>query len=398
MSRARRAKRPPGGPRKTRSSGKQRPKLGLTKTDDLNPAKYNKVGQVVKYTLTATNEGNTTFHEVTVSDSPALEGFGCTPSIPVASLAPGKSITCTGTHTITQADIDNGSFKDTASATSKEATAPNAEDTVTAEQKPKLGLTKTDNLNPAKYNKVGQVVKYTLTATNEGNTTLHEVTVSDSPALEGFSCTPSIPVASLAPGKSIMCTGTHTITQEDLEQRLVQGHRRARPAKKRRAPNAEDTVTAEQKPKLGLTKTDNLNPAKYNKVGQVVKYTLTATNEGNTTLHEVTVSDSPALEGFSCTPTIPVASLAPGESITCTGTHTITQEDLNNGSFKDTGERDQQRGDGPERGRHDHGRTETEARADQDGQPEPGEVQQSRSGRQIHADGDQRRQHDACTK
>ena len=140
---------------------------------------------------------------MTVSDSPALEGFSCTPTIPAASLAPGASITCTGTHTITQADIDNGSFKDTANATSKEASAPPAEDTVTAEQKAKLGLTKTDNLNPAKYNKLGQVVKYTLTATNEGNTTLHNVTVSDSPALEGFSCTPAIPAASLAPGGSV---------------------------------------------------------------------------------------------------------------------------------------------------------------------------------------------------
>ena len=176
------------------------------------------MGQVVKYTITATNEGNTTLHEVTVSDSPALEGFSCTPTIPAASLASGASITCTGNHTITQADLDNGSFKDTASASSKEATAPTAEDTVTAEQKAKLGLTKTDNLNPAKYNKVGQVVKYTITATNEGNTTLHEVTVSDSPALEGFSCTPAIPAASLAPGASITCTGNHTITQEDLNK------------------------------------------------------------------------------------------------------------------------------------------------------------------------------------
>ncbi len=174
------------------------------------------MGQVVKYTITATNEGNTTLHEVTVSDSPTLEGFSCTPTIPAASLAPGASVTCTGNHTITQADLDNGSFKDTASASSKEATAPDAEDTVTAEQQRKLGLTKTDNLNPAKYNKVGQVVTYTLKATNEGNTTLHEVTVSDSPALEGFSCTPTIPAASLAPGASVTCTGNHTITQEDL--------------------------------------------------------------------------------------------------------------------------------------------------------------------------------------
>ena len=313
----------------------QKPKLGVTKTDNLNPAKYNKVGQVVKYTLTATNEGNITLHNVTVSDTPALEGFACVPTIPASELAPGKSIVCTGTHTITQEDLNNGSFKDTANATSKEAEAPPAEDTIKAEQNAKLGLTKTDNLNPAKYNKVGQVVTYTITATNEGNTTLHEVSVSDSPALAGFNCIPPIPVASLAPGGSITCTGTHTITQEDLNAGFFKDVASAT-SKETNAPNAEDTIKAEQNVGLGLTKTDNLNPAKYNKVGQVVKYTITATNEGNIPLHNVTVSDSPALEGFACVPTIPVSELAPGKSIVCTGTHTITQEDLNNGSFKDT--------------------------------------------------------------
>ena len=193
------------------------PALAVTKTDDLNPAKYDHVGQLVTYTLTATNTGHVTLHNVTVSDSPALDGFSCTPSVPVASLAPGASIVCTGTHSITQADLDAGSFKNTASATSTEANAPDATDTVCANQNAKLGLTKTDDLNPAKYDHVGQLVTYTLTATNTGNITLHNVTVSDNPPLDGFSCTPAIPVASLAPGASIVCTGTHSITQADLD-------------------------------------------------------------------------------------------------------------------------------------------------------------------------------------
>ena len=127
-------------------------------------------------------------------------------------------------------------------------------------------------------------MKYTLTATNEGNTTLHEVTVSDSPALEGFSCTPTIPAASLAPGRVDHRAPARTRSPRKTSTTDRSRTPRARPAKRPTAPNAEDTVTAEQKPKLGLTKTDNLNPAKYNKVGQVVKYTMTATNEGNTTL------------------------------------------------------------------------------------------------------------------
>ena len=54
-----------------------------------------------------------------------------------------------GTHTITQEDLNAGSFTDTGSASSKETNAPDAEDTIASEQQRKLGLTKTDDLNPA---------------------------------------------------------------------------------------------------------------------------------------------------------------------------------------------------------------------------------------------------------
>src|SRR5439155_20759660 len=88
------------------------------------------------------------------------------------------------THKITQADLDSGSFADTGSVTSEGGTKAEDKDKVEADQKPKLGLTKKDDLNPAKYDHVGQVVTYTLVATNEGNTTLHKVEVSDSPRSE----------------------------------------------------------------------------------------------------------------------------------------------------------------------------------------------------------------------
>jgi uncharacterized repeat protein (TIGR01451 family) len=265
----------------------------------LKPAHYNHVGQIVTYTLTATNTGNTTLHNVTVSDTPALDGFSCNPAIP-ATLAPGSMVVCTGTHTINQSDLDNGSFLDTGNATSDEATAPPAPDTITATQTRTLSLTKADNLNPGHYDHIGQVVTYTLTATNTGNTTLHNVTVSDSPALTNFSCTPAIP-ATLAPNAAIVCTGTHSITQADLDtgSYLDTGNATSDEAT---APPAPDTITATQTRMLSLTKADNLNPAHYDHVGQVVTYTLTATNTGNTTLHNVMVSDTPALDGFSCNP------------------------------------------------------------------------------------------------
>src|SRR5207244_1559874 len=126
----------------------QKPKLGLTKEDNLKPEIGRAACRERTYTLTATNEGNTTLHEVKVSDSPALDGFSCTPSIPVASLAPEGKVKCTGTHKITQADLDNGYCEHTGIVTREGGTKVEVKDKVEADQKPKLGLTKEDNLKP----------------------------------------------------------------------------------------------------------------------------------------------------------------------------------------------------------------------------------------------------------
>src|SRR4029078_3157574 len=88
--------------------------LSIAKTDDLNPAHYTATGTVVTYTITSTNAGTDTLHQLTVSDDPALAGFACkvdnvAVTLPVADLAPGKAIVCTGTHTTTQRDLDSDS-------------------------------------------------------------------------------------------------------------------------------------------------------------------------------------------------------------------------------------------------------------------------------------------------
>ena len=313
--------------------------LTLTKTDNLAGAKYDHVGQKIGYTLTATNAGTLTLHNVNVSDNPALDSGSvvCTPAIPAASLEPNASIVCTGTHTVTQADLNAGSYTDTASASSTETpTATTASDTVNANQVKSLTITKSDNLAGAKYDHVGQVVTYTLTATNAGNVTLHNVNVSDNPALASFSCTTAVPAASLDPPTSVVCTGTHTVTQADLDAGSLNDTASASSTETPTATTASDTVNANQTKSLTLTKTDSLNGATYSQPGQVVTYTLTAFNAGNVTLHNVNVSDNPALASFSCTAAVPAASLDPNASIVCTGSHTITLADLQAGTYSDT--------------------------------------------------------------
>ena len=55
-----------------------------------------------------------TLHDVTVTDPmTGLSAIACTPTTP-ATLAPGDTIDCTATYTVTQADVDAGSIDNTA--------------------------------------------------------------------------------------------------------------------------------------------------------------------------------------------------------------------------------------------------------------------------------------------
>ena len=64
------------------------------------------------YSITATNTGNTTLASATITDANASLGT-CTPANG-SPLAPGATITCAATHTVTQADIDAGHYLNTA--------------------------------------------------------------------------------------------------------------------------------------------------------------------------------------------------------------------------------------------------------------------------------------------
>src|SRR5262249_11536110 len=155
---------------------------------------------------TATNAGNVTLTGVTVSD-PKLGTLDCSPSQP-ATLAPGDEITCTGSYTLTQADINTGQVQNTGTAASVETPPAQAPDTVPVPQAPALALAKDGALDtkvvaPDNRADVGDRVNYTLTATNLGNVTLTGVTVTD-PLLGTLVCAPVVPAA-LAPGAQIAC-------------------------------------------------------------------------------------------------------------------------------------------------------------------------------------------------
>ena len=153
---------------------------------------------MITYEIKLTNTGNQTLTGVTVTDAGVGVALGsCSPAIP-ATLPPGDSVACTASHTVTQADIDAGQYTNVAIGDSAQTGPDGADETVPITQHPSLKVLKTEtSVRP--YSSVGDVISYSITATNTGNQTLTGVTITD-PGVGAVlgACTPTIP-ATLAP-------------------------------------------------------------------------------------------------------------------------------------------------------------------------------------------------------
>src|SRR5262249_54348718 len=156
-------------------------------------------------TYVVTNTGNVTLlGQVTVTDDRLI--VLCPPT---SSLAPGASITCTASYSVTQADLDAGQIVNRAFASSGSVTSPTETVTVGAKRKPLLSVVKA---SPTTSLSAPQTVGYSYLVKNEGNITVTGIALADSEAT-GLSC----PATSLAPGLSMTCTATHVFTQAELD-------------------------------------------------------------------------------------------------------------------------------------------------------------------------------------
>ncbi len=323
----------------------QSPAIAITKT--ASPTTVTAAGQSVTYTFVVTNTGNVTLTSLTVADTetaPAVP-LANAPTCPLTTLAPGASTDCTATYTVTQADIDNGSINDTATATADPpiggpVSSPPSSAAVGVTATPSLTLTKT--ADPDSVTASGQTVTYTFVVTNTGNLTLAGVGVTDSQTAPAGALTtgPTCTSSTLAPNATTLCTATYTVTQADIDHGSVKDTAVATGS----APDgstvtsdpASATVAADQVSGLSITKT--ASPLSVSSVGQSVSYTFVVTNTGNVTMTDLNVRDTEANPAGTLTtePSCPTDTLAPGATTTCTATYIVTQDDLDNGSINDT--------------------------------------------------------------
>ena len=170
------------------------------------------LNDVLTYTATATNDGNVRLSGVTLSDLLVdKDGHDC------GSLDIGEQCQLTGTHTVTQTDVDAGVVTNTVTAEADEVTTPvTVSQRTDVAQERALALTKTTTTTG--FAAVGEQIAYTYTVSNSGTVTLSgTLAISDDKmATTDITCG-AVPDGGLVPSASVTCSGTYTVVQADLD-------------------------------------------------------------------------------------------------------------------------------------------------------------------------------------
>ncbi|MGO2663223.1 DUF7507 domain-containing protein, partial [Mycetocola reblochoni] len=208
--------------------------IALTKTGSFAPIDGDRelyaAGDTVEYLFTIENTGNVTLDGVAVTD-PRL---GDDPRISYdwsstgeGRLAPGEIVTATAEYTLTQADIDAGVVRNTATVSGDApqggSVTDEADDELTIPAGPALQVVKSATVPEGAA--AGDEVAYRFVVTNIGNVTLGAVDVSDElPGLGAlvYDWSDAEAEGTLAPQQSVAATASYTLTQADLDAGRVQ--------------------------------------------------------------------------------------------------------------------------------------------------------------------------------
>ena len=260
------------------------------------------------------------------------------------NVEPGAEVTAKAVYTITQADVDNGSFINTATALFSNEHSYIGTDTVPTEKTPdpepipnptptpvpasSVSIEKTADQKEGGY-AAGDIITYTIRVVNNGEQQLANIQVSD--PLTGLNET----IPSLRAGEEKIFTTTYTVTEQDvLAGKIVNVATVKGTDENGKTVENETTkelVTEQKNSHLTVTKTTTSTPAdgKAYSVGEKITYIITVTNDGNVTVTGVQVTDE--LTGNVGDRAWNVDSLAPGESREFTAEYTVTKADAQAG-------------------------------------------------------------------
>ncbi|WP_291927967.1 hypothetical protein [Limnohabitans sp.] len=311
------------------------PSLNIVKDASVPGGTANVVGEVITYTITVQNTGNQMLTGVTVSD-PMISDLMLVADAASADgeLDVGESWTWTGTHVVTQADIDAGGYILNVATADSDQTGPDTDDaSVMVEQTAALNIVKDASVAGGTANAAGEVIDYTIAVSNTGNQTLTGVTVAD-PFISNLTLVADAASADgeLDVGETWSYTASHVVTQAEID---AGGYilNVATADSDQTGPDTDDaSVMVEQTAALNIVKDASVAGGTANAAGEVIAYAISVQNTGNQTLTGVTVAD-PFISNLVLVADAASADgeLDVGETWSYTASHVVTQAEIDAG-------------------------------------------------------------------
>ncbi len=276
----------------------------------------------------------------------------------VTTLAPGAEAIFTATYKLTQLDIDAGIVSNTATAAGTNTTNQTIRSTDSVDtpvpQAPALALAKTAALNLGTDNaaSVGDIVTYSFTLTNTGNTTLDDVRVTD--PLTGLTIS-FAEFDNFSPGDQRLFTGTYALKQTDIDLGKLENHATASALPKSQAAristdsddpatpavNDKTVLNIPQAPKVAVVKQTgtiaDTNASGITDAGDTVSFTFKVKNAGNVPLTNVYIRDRDGNVVSNRLPPTGITLAAGEENLTAfIATYVLRQEDFDRGFYDNT--------------------------------------------------------------
>ena len=274
------------------------------------------------FSSTVTNTGSTELDNVSVTSSDGGQVFCNLPAIP-----PGYSDPCIHKYITTSADEAAGSFTtaETVQATNPTNQNVTASVQVTSPLQLEPGIYIGETVNQNDFTATGQTLDYSYTVANSGNQPLSNVSVGDN---LGVTC----PQSTLAIGAQETCTASHTTTPGDVAAGVLSDSAVASgtsPGGTVVTDPSNDTLYY-----VGIALSDLPQATQFNSEPFPVSFDDVVTNTSGVPLTGIAVIDESDSLGASC----PDSTLSPGQSETCTYTHTSSVTDVSGGAVDDHAE------------------------------------------------------------
>lgn len=303
------------------------PELRIVKESSVPEGNSVKEGDIITYTITVYNDGETDAHNVTIHDTvPEYTTYveeengeyvqkpekTTITSETKETLAAGENFSTTFKVIVNKIEEENTIIRNTSKATAdKMDDIPSNTIEIPAKlTKPVLRVIKESSIPEGTKVKKGDIITYTITVYNDGNASAHNVVVQDKipehttyvELVDGeyvqntnIKTITSEAIEELKPGQKYTINFTVIVNEIKEENTIIKNTAKVTsdeipetPSNTIEIPTILDDTKA---PRLKLEKTSSIPEGTKVKKGDIITYTITVINDGNAPAHNVVIND-----------------------------------------------------------------------------------------------------------